>query len=750
MENEIPTSHELAPSFFSRDRVTAWGFTLVVGILTLVLLSMRKYSFVQTYEVLPEWDPDVLLHLRRIDQVIGSGGAIALNGNDYFSGFPRCYQYPYSPLLDTVCIYLVWFYHALFSSSTIHYTKIVGWVPPVFGAIFCSSLFLWMRNRTGSRGLALCVWFSLCCNENFGYFFDYHLLDHHFLESFFLWTWLMMGVSFSGASEKNIFSLFLGGGLWLGLILSWSGMTRLALLITIYAALAELIEFSWSRRFAEYVSGTFLVSGALAAIIQAKSGGGFAPLVFSWFQPLFMLSLGIGLMTGRWALDQRKHKFAFGIAGICVMAILTFLWRDSFKQGFDFVTAGHPFYGTISENNSLITLFQNPESREFVNRMAWVILFAPLGFCLTWHGILKKEGQIINLVGVGIFFLSAYQIRYMRWLPFFAAIWQGNLLFEMASLIHLRVPNLSDWKRFMAGLFCLCPVFGALLFGALEVQFRGCSNAGVDFIEAMSWLQKNTPDPGGYYDSDIPKYGILNFWDMGNAIAYYGKRPPICNNLILGLDNMASIYTTYEEEEIYSKCLALKSRYWVLNGLVPDKFAKTLPQLKAGVFSNGTIPLSQPRIDWNSLPPIDENKTIFGRLFSSLGFGSTVAPGVSRFRLVYISSLIKLSQPGIKIFEIVPGAEIVGTAVPNATVTCLLRIDFPALKEKLPYWNHTISDQNGKFLLRVPYATGQKSGVVDTDDEYLFIASGSETIWKASATVSLDAVQKGLQVQLTH
>ncbi len=92
--------------------------------------------------IYPMFDPDVLLHLRRVEQVVESEGKVALTGIDRYSAFPHTYPYPYAPLLDVLCIRAAWLYFALFPDSGTKLFEIVGWVPPVTGGLFscCGSV----------------------------------------------------------------------------------------------------------------------------------------------------------------------------------------------------------------------------------------------------------------------------------------------------------------------------------------------------------------------------------------------------------------------------------------------------------------------------------------------------------------------------------------------------------------------------------------------------------------------------------
>ena len=63
------------------------------------------------------------------------------------------------------------------------------------------------------------------------------------------------------------------------------------------------------------------------------------------------------------------------------------------------------------------------------------------------------------------------------------------------------------------------------------------------------------------------------------------------------------------------------------------------------------------------------------------------------------------TQPYLKTFERVPGAEVTGAAAPNTTVTASVRMEIPTNGRTFTYEQQTRTDEDGQFTMTVPYST---------------------------------------------
>lgn len=702
----------------NRRQVVAIILALAFALATFGALLVRKYSLGFGNPTFPEVDPDSLLHLRRIEQVLVSGGEVHVNGPDYYSSFPYGRPYPYAPLMAIIGTNLVLILHTFFSGIALPFDIIVGFVPPLLGCILAFFFFLWVFHRSGSFGMATFCSVFLLSESQFLYFWSFHLVDHHCLEGFFLWTWLMVCDLFLEQPSKSLAFPAVGGSLLFALMLGWTGMTRLIFLLAFLSVVLLMAKVAWAHRFSEFFSGSLIVAGSLGSLLLLHSGtSGSAILSFSWFQPLFLLFLGAGMHVIMWAhasLDRRWLLFFAGIVGISFLIF----YGDALQTGIQVVASEHPFFSTIREFAPSISISEIPSAQNVADKLGWLFPFLPIGACLAHIFLFRGGGKAITPIGAGLTLLGLIRLRYYRWLPFFHALWLGAFFWFAFLALSRIVRGLKH--RMCFGLFLLGITFIGWfqLGGSFERNYAKGWEFNIPMINSLAWLQRNSPDPGGYANNEKPSYCVLSYWDWGNAISYYAKRPAACNNLILGLDRMASVYTAQEDTEAYQRCRENAIRYWVVNEPKPY-YPNLFAILLATSFTDGCISLTTAGIDWESLQPVDWKKTFHGFLFNHLGFGSSEHNGSSHFRLVYVDRLFATApgKPVVTIFEVVPGATLKGRGTPREQVTISLQVQLPATTNNIGRYSQTKQvDTSGTFSFTVPYPTGNRSGGVQTDD----------------------------------
>ncbi len=726
------------------------AFAVVSFMLFFFILSYSYWTYTDYFGFFPQADPDVLLHLRRITQVVGSGGQIQVNGTDTYTYFPDQGRYTWAPLLDKICIYLAWLSYRFFPGSLNSVDQTVGWVPPIFGGILGAWFFLWLARRTGNYGLSFTVLLFLLTDDNFGFVFQFHQIDHHFLEAFFFWIWLMIAVDHCSGVTDVRFNLLAGGIMQTGLIYCWMGATLLQGIIVIHALFLIILKDDWSTRYFEFIAGTFLVSGALGLTLVDYNSG---PLInigaYSLIQPLITLILGVIFKIFE-SLLRKELSWKWGIGFIVgIISLSAWKFQGFFFHGISFVTSSHPFWDTVVETQPMIRLQGDYFTfNELITNLCWPKFFYPLGIFLASRKLLAGEGKIVNHMGIIIFALSLKTIRYIRWFPFFSAIWSGILVWTLVETVYgrLRVSTFR-WKG-LAFLFCFFPIAMTRLATGFENRRIGITNKMTAVINSMIWLKNNTPDPGGFFDDSTPAYCVLCFWDLGNAITYYARRPAIANNVQYGLNKMADIFSSTDENDAFKLCKESGLRYWLVTPAGSGEFEELVPLLKNSQYSSGRMMIAHTPDSDISIPMYEKN-TIHGTLFRFLGLGRQNENGVSHFRLIYLSKMAtEFRHPLVKIFEIVPGAEISGFATPNAKITCYLPIKFPLMNLERKYKKFATADEKGCFKITVAYSTSYSAGGVITGDEYRLMADANEKAWAATARVSEKDVQSGAVVTL--
>ncbi|MFZ2957878.1 MAG: hypothetical protein WA705_13405 [Candidatus Ozemobacteraceae bacterium] len=758
-----------SPRLF-RPLVVAICFALTA----FAILIQDKYSFTTPFQSLGEWDPDVLIRLRRTEQVVGSGGALPIMGTDYYSGFPYPHRYPCPPLLDVLCTRIVWIFSALFPDSHLDISAIIGWLPPAIGAFFAGWFFLWSYRRTRRWALSCFFCIALIFDSMFASVFRYHQIDHHCLESFFLWTWIMTATSFSATAEGGLASLVLGGLLLGGLITAWAASPFPIVVFTVYGLIVCLFSTSWAKRYLEYLYGSLIIAGALTILINIKAEIlFFRAAEYSMFQPFFTLVTGFflkgfsylkyeshvptaGMNPPKEPSERPKmpqsHAFfgcthLLGWVALLLCACGGIFWlREPIFDGFLYLTMTHPIFSTITELRPFVRLQNDPFTiTELLRILSPSFLIVPLGIILCAKSFLKREGAIVTHLGLGTFFLTFLRVRHFRWMPFFTSLWNGivfNLFFT--AIYRALCATKSRWKG-LATLLCLGMPLWAYIAVAFESRERFITQETSAFIHAMVWMQKNTPDPGGYFDGTPPKYGVLAFWDLGHALTYYSKRPAVCNNFQWGLDTWVGVAGSTNEEEAYKTCQKSLVRYFVVTPAHQGEFEEVIPYLRKTVYSQGRIQIAQSQFVKDNIVPMKERDSIQGKLFRKLGTGDTKENGLSHFRLIYLStSSTQNRYPWLRIFEVVPGATVKGKAAPLASVTLSLPLLFPTIgNSPRTYFQKTFADAEGNFSFTVPYATDDLTGGVKTSSWYTLSSVFSGTSLVSSFTTKLSEIQEG-------
>jgi asparagine N-glycosylation enzyme membrane subunit Stt3 len=120
-------------------------------------------------------------------------------------------------------------------------------------------------------------------------------------------------------------------------------------------------------------------------------------------------------------------------------------------------------------------------------------------------------------------------------------------------------------------------------------------------------------------------------------------------------------------------------------------------------------------------------------------------PDLERFRLTFESSVVTRAglriQPPYRVYEVVPGARIRGSAAPGTDVQLTLRFASSAGRG-LRYVRHAIADANGEYALRVPYPTTSESSDVRPLGPYRVQSRGHERV----LVIPEAAVREGREV----
>lgn len=258
-----------------------------------------------------------------------------------------------------------------------------------------------------------------------------------------------------------------------------------------------------------------------------------------------------------------------------------------------------------------------------------------------------------------------------------------------------------------------------------------------DLFPALKWMRENTP--GG------EDYGVLARWDFGYWIAYRAERPVVANNSGAGVKTSAEYLITSDETELMHLLRLNRVRY-----LIVSDAARALPFMAEIAGKERTAFEFRQMPDGSvNLPPA-YYQALSTRLFLNDGNSfSASGDGVHHLRLVYESenSFPVRGFSGdvkkVKVFEVVPGAVLLGRAARGSAVAATIRIISNQGRE-FEYRSRAVADDLGRFRLTVPYAA-DSGGFVKTG---AYMVTYDNAVRKIA--VSEDDIRTGGEVHVAN
>ncbi len=208
--------------------------------------------------------------------------------------------------------------------------------------------------------------------------------------------------------------------------------------------------------------------------------------------------------------------------------------------------------------------------------------------------------------------------------------------------------------------------------------------------DASRFLAEASPPTQGFLDVRLrPEYGVLSAWDVGHLVRYRAERPTVQDNFGSYADPRAfdlarDYYDALDEEEAYRVARELGARY-------------ALATREGSGQTFGPSPHS-----------------VGQRLWRRLGNGAPEAagagsPALAHHRLIWVrnpSGGRESAEPAadrVALFEIVPGARVVGAASRGAKVS--VELELRAGPGRVWYRARTEASPEGRYELRLPYPT---------------------------------------------
>jgi dolichyl-diphosphooligosaccharide--protein glycosyltransferase len=224
-------------------------------------------------------------------------------------------------------------------------------------------------------------------------------------------------------------------------------------------------------------------------------------------------------------------------------------------------------------------------------------------------------------------------------------------------------------------------------------------------VQTSAWLRAQTPPTVGWLDpSQRPRYGVLAPWYLGHIIKYVARRPTVVDNF---------------GDDVSRASFAWSQQYYL------DTEAEALPELDARQVRYVVVHRAQEE----ALSEGPKPRALFHSLYTHDGSRFVVGdpedgevPALTRHRLVFESRGLPRenasdSPPIFKVYEVVPGALVVGRAAPGTDIWITLGLRTNQ-QRRFFFEAGTRADARGRYELRLPYATREGPWSTRTDPAY--------------------------------
>jgi len=316
----------------------------------------------------------------------------------------------------------------------------------------------------------------------------------------------------------------------------------------------------------------------------------------------------------------------------------------------------------------------------------------------TWRARLPKDQVLFLVWAIFTLVLTVFQARFLYLFSVAGSILVSLLFFWGAD--RVRASERADPLAVKA----LSSLLLAILLlpnvvGLVEVVEDRPEVAG-DWLEALDWLEENTPATVGF-DRPVQagEYGVLSWWDYGNWILYQSRRPVVANNFQAGATDAARFFLSEYEEEALAIAEARDARYIVTD----EKMVyRKLPAVARWIDED---PESYIAISSGpDLITFEHSERFLRTLLAGLHLLDCT--NLDHFRLVYESKTsagLKYPMREVKVFERVEGAKIAGTTPYEKPIGVILDMTTNQGR-KFQYFNSAMP-ADGRYEVTVPYST---------------------------------------------
>lgn len=715
--------------------------SIIAVIIFFWLISSLFYekAFKGVYQ---QTNPDSLLFARELEQSILKGRILDI---DNYAAFPYKTKTGFAPFYMYFLFNFVNFVFYLFPNLDIDPVYVAGILPIIIPWLTSIFLIFSIYKLTNNKILTLFVAFGMLPGFSIVMTSGFLNLDYDYLINFFIWFWIICG-AFYIKNENHIF-VYIGSITTALFISTWTGSPFFYFFVTAYAFVIWIFNPKTNSRYLTYSSLSMFIGSIVALIFVPRNDDTYRYVIecnvgrYSYIQGLLVF-IGSLFIYFLYVIRNCKKPRIIGfsiLSLVCLLIILFF--HESLLQATGILFQKDPVHATIGELTPGIN-YKDVFSgglKDYLFRFGPFLLVFPF-FLLNINSLIdSKEIKYITYWIFIFLVLSAfYQARYLRWMGCGYGFLIGFSCFFLwkVSLI------ISNHNKPICTIFSILPI---MLIGIIVNYSRIFYDPSLikEEVELYSWIKENTPPTSGYYDDKEPEYGILAYWDKGNKISYYTKRPVVTSNSMWGYKTMANIFSCENEQNTFDLLVKNKISYIVLD---PSRLENNEILSYWSLFKN--MPeTSEYKLYYGDVPQKDRFDYFYFWIKDHIGltplgdFGTT-----EHFRIVFANENNGRNVSKYFVFQSVEGADLNFKIIPGAKIT--LSLNFKVGDMNFIYKTNKISDENGHCRFILPYSTGYNNGNILTDPFYKVAIEKDDNKSLAKLVISDEDVVKGQIVNL--
>jgi dolichyl-diphosphooligosaccharide--protein glycosyltransferase len=685
---------------------------------------------------------DAYYHLRRIVYSVVNFPAV-LEFDPYIN-FPVGAKPIWTPFLDLFVSALIRPWWGLGDGDFGAVERFAVWVPPVLGGI-CVVVSYALARRYFGFGPALLAGVVLSFLSGHFWYSQIGFIDHHAAVA--LMTTLLLGVAMSllglwaGGRDGEVWKKVLWAGVLTGgAVLVWPGtLIHLAMLeCGLFVFLLTRADRAEALHCAAWLAALHAVAFLCVAPFclgnRWPQWGGLSPVVLSNFQPWFFGLIGIALLIARglWTLDapgaSRPRRLAsLALAGGALLgvslAVLPEL-RTGAAEAWSWLAKHDHFQIEVAESQPLLLTDGRLDLSVATSRLSYFVFAFPLALiALAFRVRRERERAALWLFlvwGAGLFAVTLLQRRFFNSLSVVLAITLAVCICWAYRALAARLGGTAGRRaalRLASGVVVVLLMLPSLQIYGPHLSRLGSAVRGETLtlppkaaatrsaVQMSAWLRSQSPPTVGWLDSaQRPHYGVLAPWYLGHIIKYVARRPTVVDNF--GDDvSLASFAWSQEyyrgtEADALPELDARQVRYVVVQRRQEYELEEDLV----------------PEMLFHSLYIRD------GSRFAGDAENAAEVPALTRHRLVFESRGLPIENasdlpPIFKVYEVVPGARVVGRAAPGSEVRIGLGVKTNQ-QRSFTYEASARANARGRYELRLPYATREGPRSTTTDPAY--------------------------------